>query len=299
MQRPLDFGHSVKGREAELLVSCNLICGNRQPLDLRPWCEAPLRVISHMSQEPWPCNGEDPWPSSKGRIMGVGKVVLCSHGPSSTMWSDNGPYCGTIAYFLLAEKEERIWFNIICLKLYQFERITWWCLFALESVLKFALQFVLLEIILTENHGLQEFGGEPDENFGRPRHLIHSLPYRIFIHKVFFGPLGLHLRVWSELGRSPPFQPMRALILQLSWAFSLVCEVALRGCLHHGPWRRPKALWNLGLAIELVPRPLRCFTPRKECRSDHGVSKSREKRTRVKAYNTHWRGPTGFAVDEA
>jgi hypothetical protein len=36
MQRPLDFGHSVKGREAKLLVSCNLIGGNRQPLDLRP-----------------------------------------------------------------------------------------------------------------------------------------------------------------------------------------------------------------------------------------------------------------------
>jgi len=33
---PLDFGHSVKGREAELLVSCDLIGGNRQPLDLRP-----------------------------------------------------------------------------------------------------------------------------------------------------------------------------------------------------------------------------------------------------------------------
>ena len=23
--------------------------------------------------------------------------------------------------------------------------------------------------------------------------------------EIFFGPLGLHLRVWSELGRSPPF----------------------------------------------------------------------------------------------
>jgi hypothetical protein len=36
MRQPLDFGHSVKGREAELLVSCNLIGGNRRPLDLRP-----------------------------------------------------------------------------------------------------------------------------------------------------------------------------------------------------------------------------------------------------------------------
>jgi hypothetical protein len=35
---------SVKGEEAEFLVSCNLIGGNRQPLDLRPWCEAALSV---------------------------------------------------------------------------------------------------------------------------------------------------------------------------------------------------------------------------------------------------------------
>jgi hypothetical protein len=36
LRQPLDFGHSVKGREAELLVSCNLIGGNRRPLDLQP-----------------------------------------------------------------------------------------------------------------------------------------------------------------------------------------------------------------------------------------------------------------------
>ena len=46
-------------------------------------------------------------------------------------------------------------------------------------------------------------------------------------YEVLFGPLGLHLRVWSELGRSLPFRPMRALRLQCSRAFSLVCEVAL------------------------------------------------------------------------
>ena len=40
--------------------------------------------------------------------------------------------------------------------------------------------------------------------------------------------LGLHLLVWSELGRSPPFRRMRALTLPWSRAFSLVCEVALR-----------------------------------------------------------------------
>ena len=30
-------------------------------------------------------------------------------------------------HILLEEKEGRIWFNTICLKLYQFERTTWWC----------------------------------------------------------------------------------------------------------------------------------------------------------------------------
>jgi hypothetical protein len=58
------------------------------------------RVTSHMSQEPWPCNGEDPWLSSKGRTMGVGKAVLCSRGSSSTVWSESGPCCRTIAYFV-------------------------------------------------------------------------------------------------------------------------------------------------------------------------------------------------------
>ena len=33
--------------------------------------------------------------------------------------------------------------------------------------------------------------------------------------------------MWSELGQSPPFRPMRALRLQWSRASSLVCEVAL------------------------------------------------------------------------
>ena len=123
-------------------------------------------------------------------------------------------------HIFLAEKEGRISFNIICLKLYQFERTTWWCLSILEFVLAAGLQFVLLEKILKKSW--------PNANFGRPWNLIPSLPYRtpcrLFIHELFFGPLGHHLRVWSELGRSPPFHPTRALRLQWSWAFNLVCE---------------------------------------------------------------------------
>ena len=49
-------------------------------------------------------------------------------------------------HILLAEKEGRIWFKVICLKLYQFERITWWCLFIMESILEYALQSFLEEV---------------------------------------------------------------------------------------------------------------------------------------------------------
>ena len=64
-------------------------------------------------------------------------------------------------HILLAEKEGRIWFSIICLKLYKFERTTWWCLFVLESilefVLKYVLKFVMLKIYKTKNYGLPKF----------------------------------------------------------------------------------------------------------------------------------------------
>ena len=58
-------------------------------------------------------------------------------------------------HILLAEKEGRIWFIMIFLNHYQFEKITWWCLcvldFVLESimeyVMRFALQYVMLKNI--------------------------------------------------------------------------------------------------------------------------------------------------------
>ena len=123
-----------------------------------------LRATSHRSQEPWPCNGEDPWLSSRGRTMCVGKAIIWSHGPSSIVWSENGPCCGTIAYFV-GEKEGRIWFNIICLKLYQFKRIMWWCLSVLKSILEYVLEyalesnveFVLLEKILKKSWSPRSF----------------------------------------------------------------------------------------------------------------------------------------------
>jgi hypothetical protein len=80
--------------EVKLSQALSLVCG------------VAFRATSHMSQEPWPCNGEDPWLSSKGHIMCVGKAIIYSHGPSSIVWSENGPCCGTIAYFVGGKRGE-------------------------------------------------------------------------------------------------------------------------------------------------------------------------------------------------
>ena len=62
---------------------------------------------------------------------------------------------------------------MICLKLYHFERTTWWCLSVLECIMKSALKYVMLKKI-TKNHGLPKFasgpplGGRPDVNSRRP-----------------------------------------------------------------------------------------------------------------------------------
>ena len=53
-----------------------------------------------------------------------------------------------LLHILLAETEGSISFNIICLELYQLERITWWCLSVLESILKSTLQFVMKLVLL-------------------------------------------------------------------------------------------------------------------------------------------------------
>ena len=102
----------------------------------------------------------------------------------------------------------------------------------MESALKYDLKSIRLDsYIFFKGNILPEFSSGPppsggvDENSGRPWNLTHSplcrTSCRLFIHEMLFGPLGLHLRVRSELGRSPPFRPMRALRYQWSRAFSL------------------------------------------------------------------------------
>ena len=65
--------------------------------------------------------------------MGVENAVLCSHGPSSILWSENGPSCGTVACFVGGKEGG---FGSVCLKLYQFEIITRLCLSTMETILK-------------------------------------------------------------------------------------------------------------------------------------------------------------------
>ena len=48
-------------------------------------------------------------------------------------------------------------------------------------------------------------------------HAPLSTIWHVGLHvELLFGPLSIHLLVWSELGRSPPSWPMRALTLQWS-----------------------------------------------------------------------------------
>ena len=111
-------------------------------------------------------------------------------------------YAGPL-HILLVEKEGRIWFSIICLKLYQFERSTWWCLSILEFVLQFVLQyvlkFVLLEKILKKitvsrnlhQAHLLEVGPTKIRGDHETLFIIHHVrrtPCRLFIHEVFLGP---------------------------------------------------------------------------------------------------------------
>ena len=106
-----------------------------------------------MSQEPGPCNGEDPRLSSKGRTVGVGKAVFSSQGSSSIVRSENGSCCEIIAYFCWRKKEKNIRFNIICLKLYQFEE-NYLVLFVCPRI---CFGMCLVGENIKKNQGLPEF----------------------------------------------------------------------------------------------------------------------------------------------
>ena len=87
-------------------------------------------------------------------------------------------------HILLAETEGRISFNIICLKLYQLEKITWWCLSVLEFILKSTLQFVMKPVLLEKLLKKSQSPG-----------IYVGLHVDFFIYGVFFEPLCLHLCV--------------------------------------------------------------------------------------------------------
>ena len=128
-------------------------------------------------------------------------------------------------HILLAGKEGRVWFHIICLKLYQFKRITWWRLSVVDNALQsLMLKKILKKVMVSRNlrqaHllevSLTKISGDHETLF-----IVHHVG--LFIHIVFFEPSGLHHCVWSELGRSLPFWPMRALKLQWSQGPLVLC----------------------------------------------------------------------------
>ena len=81
-------------------------------------------------------------------------------------------------------------------------------------------------------------GGGFDKNSGRCETL--STVRHVRLH-VDFLSMKSSLGLWDftfmcevNLDGLPPLQPMRALRMQWSWAFNLVCEVALRATSHTG-----------------------------------------------------------------
>ena len=74
----------------------------------------------------------------------LGKLFCVVTGPQA--WCEvRMDYIAGPSHIFLAGKDGRIWFDTICLKLYQIERIGWWCLSLLKSALQSILKFVMLE----------------------------------------------------------------------------------------------------------------------------------------------------------
>ena len=88
-------------------------------------------------------------------------------------------------HILLAEIEGRIWFNIVCLKLYQFKRIDWWCLFVLEPALEYVmLDKTLRKVMFSHNlhqAHLQEVGLTPNLKY----HETLSIGCHVGLHVNF------------------------------------------------------------------------------------------------------------------
>ena len=223
---------------------CQLSCSQWLRLHILTSSDLGLRATSHMSQEAWPCNGEDPWLSSKGRTMGVGKAILCSHMSSSIVWSENGPCCRTIAYFVSRKRgEDLVQYNMSqTLSI----RENYFVMFVYHRIYP----RIYYEIYLAIYHeicpvgknilknGLPEFTSSPPLGGGLDEYSIDHETSSIVHHvglyvdfssmKSFLTFRPSHSCVkWSWTVSA--FQPMRALKLQCSRAFNL------HSCVWSGP----------------------------------------------------------------
>jgi hypothetical protein len=107
--------------------------------------------------------------------------------------------------------------------------------------------------------------GGPAANSDKPWNFICHVD--LSIHEIFFGPLGLHILVWSELGRSRPFRPMRDLRMQWRRPFSPVCWSGPKGrpsfTLTPGLFSAPHKIWHMATPDtwqNLTPHPLNFAT---------------------------------------
>ena len=131
--------------------------------------------------------------------MGVGKAVLCSHGPSSIVWSENEPCCRSIAYFIgRIRGQDLVWYNMSqILSIWDNYLVVFVCPIICPGICHaICLESCHIGIkIKIKIHGLagvpqaRSLKGGPDKKFGRPWNLIHNLPCktpcRLFIHKLF------------------------------------------------------------------------------------------------------------------
>ena len=122
-------------------------------------------------------------------------------------------------HILLAGKEGRIWFNMICLKLYQFERTTWWCLFVLEFILESILKFIL-EIALISVLKFVLLGKMFKKSWS-PKICIRSTSWR-WAHKISMRALNLiHVRLHVDFSCTKSSFGLQAI--------TFLCEVSLDG----------------------------------------------------------------------
>ena len=118
---------------------------------------------------------------SKAVLWVLGKPFLGSHGPSSILWSEDGPCCETIAYFVGGKRGG---FDLIKDVSKSTNLRDFVCHGIYYEICPEIRPKICYATKILKNHGLPKFasgpplGGRPDINSSKPQNFIHSLPCR-------------------------------------------------------------------------------------------------------------------------